>query len=171
MAASTVELLTPETREGIDRALEKYPADRRRQSAIMPALTLAQDQNGGWLTTELMDAVAAYLEVPPIAVYEVATFYSMYEHKPVGRHKICVCTNVSCQLCGSSEIVDHLKQRLGVDFGEVTEDGLFSLKEVECLAACGGAPMMQVGREYYENLTPRRVDEILEQLRKEAGHG
>ena len=172
MAASTVELLSPETRSGIGLALEKYPADRR-QSAIMPALTLAQDQNGGWLTTELMDAVAAYLGVPPIAVYEVATFYSMYEHKPVGRHKICVCTNISCQLCGSGTIVDHLKQRLGVGFGEVTEDGLFSLKEVECLAACGGAPMMQVGREYYENLTPQEVDKILDKLvlQEEADHG
>jgi NADH-quinone oxidoreductase subunit E len=168
MSQSVAELLSAETRSAIDAVLERYPEDRR-QSAVMPALTEVQNQNGGWLTTELMDAVAAYLRVPPIAVYEVATFYSMYEHKPVGKHKICVCTNISCQLCGSEGIVEHLKARLGIDFGETTEDGLFTLKEVECLAACGGAPMMQVGREYYEDLTPQRVDEILDRLEADNG--
>jgi NADH-quinone oxidoreductase subunit E len=111
-----------------------------------------------------MDQVADYLDLPPIAVYEVATFYSMYELKPVGRHKICVCTNVSCLVCGSDGIVDHLKQRLGIGFGETTADGKFSLKEVECLGACGGAPMMQIGKQYYENLTPELVDSILDGL-------
>lgn len=168
MSESVEDLLAAETRSAIDAMLERYPADRR-QSAVMPALTEVQARNGGWLTTELMDAVAAYLRVPPIAVYEVATFYSMYEHKPVGRHKICLCTNISCQLCGSDGIAEHVKARLGVDFGQTTGDGMFTLKEVECLAACGGAPMMQVGREYYENLTPQRVDEILDRLEKGDG--
>jgi NADH-quinone oxidoreductase subunit E len=147
----------------IDRELSKYPSDQK-QSAVMAALRIVQDEHDGWLTTELMDAVAEYLEMPPIAVYEVASFYSMYEHKPMGRHKLCVCTNVSCMLCGSDKIVEHLKNKLGIGFGEVTADGRFGLKEVECLAACGGAPMMQVGRTYYENLTVDRIDEILESL-------
>jgi NADH-quinone oxidoreductase subunit E len=111
-----------------------------------------------------MDDVAAYLDMPPIAVYEVATFYSMYEHKPVGRHKICLCTNVSCMINNCDSIYEHLKNRLGIGFGEVTEDGRFSIKEVECLGACGGAPMMQIGDKYYENLTPEIVDSILEEL-------
>nr|WP_236839369.1 NADH-quinone oxidoreductase subunit NuoE [Beggiatoa leptomitoformis] len=155
--------LSADLKAQIDRWIAKYPSDWKR-SAVMPSLTIVQEANGGWLTTELMDAVADYLEMEPIAVYEVATFYSMYEHKPVGRYKICVCTNVSCMLCGSDEIVEHLQQKLGVGFGEVTTDGKFSLKEVECLAACGGAPMMQIGNKYYENLTPTQVDEILASL-------
>lgn len=155
--------LTPESIQEIDKWLAKYPADQK-QSAVMPALTVAQDQNGGWLTTELMDAIADYLSMPKIAVYEVATFYSMYEHKPVGRHKICVCTNVSCMLCGSDDVVGHLRKKLGIGFGETTEDGKFSLKEVECLAACGGAPAMQIGDDYYEKLTPEKIDSILETL-------
>ena len=130
----------------------------------MPALTIVQEYNGGWLTRELMDDVATYLDMPPIAVYEVATFYSMYEHKPVGRHKICLCTNVSCMINGSDGILEHISNRLGIGFGQVTEDGRFSLKEVECLGACGGAPMMQIGDKYYENLTPEIVDSILEEL-------
>ncbi len=147
----------------IDKSIAKYPANQR-QSACMPALRIVQEQNGGWLTEELMDAVADYLGMPSIAVYEVATFYSMYEHKPVGRHKVCVCTNISCLLCGSDEIVDHLQSKLGIKFGEVTKDGKFSLKEVECLGACSGAPMMQIGREYFENLTPEKIDSILDGL-------
>ena len=111
-----------------------------------------------------MDQVADYLDMPPIAVYEVATFYSMYEHKPVGRHKICVCTNVSCMINGSDDIFEHLSNKLGIGFGEVTADGRFTLKEVECLGACGGAPMMQIGHTYYENLTPELVDQILDGL-------
>jgi NADH-quinone oxidoreductase subunit E len=158
-------LLTPENRAEIDTWIAKYPPEHKR-SAVMAALRIAQDQNGGWLTTELMDAVAAYLDMQPIAVYEVATFYSMYEMKPVGKHKICVCTNVSCMLRGSDEVVAHLKKKLGVSkFGEITPDGKFSLKEVECLAACGGAPMMQIGHTYYENLTPEKIDGILAELK------
>jgi len=155
--------LSKDVRQEIDHWLAKFPADQK-QSAVMPALTAVQNVNGGYLTTELMDAVAFYLEMPKIAVYEVATFYSMYEHKPVGKHKICVCTNVSCMLSGSKKIVTHLKQKLNIGFGEVTTDRRFSLKEVECLAACVGAPMMQIGDHYYENLTPEKIDSILEGL-------
>ena len=160
---SLIELLSTESRVEIDRWIAKYPVDQK-QSAVMAALRIAQDQNGGHLTAELMDAVAEYLEMAPISVYEVATFYSMYEMKPVGRHKICVCTNISCMLCGSEKIVKHLQEKLGVGFGEVTPDGRFSLKEVECLGACVGAPMVQIGENYYEHLTAEKVDKILDEL-------
>lgn len=157
------ELLTDTACAEIDKWLGKYPADQK-QSAVMAALRIVQDENGGWLTQELMDAVAEYLDMSPIAVYEVATFYSMYEHKPVGRHKICVCTNVSCMLRGSDDIVDHLEGKLGVKLGETTPDGKFTLKEVECLAACGNAPMLQIGHDYYEDLTTDKLDSILSKL-------
>ncbi|MCU7830095.1 MAG: NADH-quinone oxidoreductase subunit NuoE [Candidatus Thiodiazotropha sp. (ex Myrtea sp. 'scaly one' KF741663)] len=157
------ELFNPEVRAEIDRWVAKYPPEWK-QSAVMAALRIVQDDNGGWLTTDLMNDVAAYLDMPAIAVYEVATFYSMYELKPVGKHKVCVCTNVSCMINNADTIVEHLEKRLGITFGEVTEDGRFSLKEVECLGACGGAPMMQIGKQYYENLTPEIVDAILEGL-------
>ena len=147
----------------IETYLAKYPPDQR-QSAVMGALHAVQDDNGGFLTTELMDAIADYIDMPRIAVYEVATFYSMYELKPVGKHKISVCTNISCQICGADELVGHLNQKLGIKFGETTEDGRFTLKEVECLGACGGAPMFQIGRNYYENLTTEKVDQILDSL-------
>ncbi len=163
MSESKLHLISDESRKEIDENIAKYPADQR-QSACMPALRIVQDQNGGWLTNDLMDAVAEYLGMPEIAVYEVATFYSMYEHKPVGRHKICVCTNISCLLRDSDEIVDHLNKKLGIKFGEVTADGKFSLKEVECQGACAGAPMMAIGRTYYENLTPEKIDSILDGL-------
>jgi len=156
-------LFPPEVRSQIDREIAKYPPEWR-QSACMAALRIQQEAHGGWLTQGAMDAVAAYLDMPDIAVYEVASFYSMYELKPVGRHKVCVCTNVSCMVNGSDRIVDHLEKRLGVGFGGTTSDGRFTLKEVECLGACGGAPMMQVGKQYYENLTPEIVDSILDGL-------
>jgi NADH-quinone oxidoreductase subunit E len=156
-------LFAPEIRAQIDREIAKYPPGWR-QSACMAALRIQQEANGGWLSREAMDAVAAYLDMPDIAVYEVASFYSMYELKPIGRHKICVCTNVSCMVNGSDRIQDHLEKRLGVGMGETTADGRFTLKDVECLGACGGAPMMQVGKQYYENLTPEVVDSILDGL-------
>ena len=156
-------LFSAEIRAEIDQWIAKYPP-QWKQSAVMAALRIVQDANGGWLTTELMDQVAAYLGMPAIAVYEVATFYSMYELKPVGRHKICVCTNVSCMINDSDRIVSHLEKKLGVKLGGTTADGRFTLKEVECLGACGGAPMMQIGRQYYENLTPEIVDSILDGL-------
>jgi len=157
------QLISAESRVEIDKWVAKYPPEQK-QSAVMAALRIVQDANGGHLTTELMDAVADYLEMPRVSVYEVATFYSMYELSPVGRHKICVCTNISCMLCGSDEVVSHLKQRLGIGFGEMTPDGKYSLKEVECLGACVGAPMLQIGRQYHEHLTPESIDKILDGL-------
>lgn len=162
--SSKLALLAAPVRAEIDRWIAKYPPGER-QAAVMAALRIVQEANGGWLDTGLMDAVAEYLGMPPIAVYEVATFYSMYELEPVGRHKICVCTNISCLLCGSDEVVAHLEKRLGIKLGETTPDGRFTLKEVECLGACCGAPMMQIGRTYYEHLTPARIDEILAGLK------
>lgn len=146
----------------IDQELAKYPADRR-QSAVMAALRIAQEEHG-WVSKEVMELIAEYLGIPPIHVYEVATFYSMYEHKPVGKHKISVCTNVSCLLCGSGSVMDHLRNKLGIGPGETTSDGRITIKEVECLGACGGAPMMQVDRDYHEFLTAEKIDRILEGL-------
>ena len=159
-----LEVLDAHTREDIDHWLQKYPPQGRR-SAVLPALRAAQHQNNGYLTDDLMNAVAAYLDLPPIYVYEAASFYSMYELKPVGRHSISVCTNISCMLCGSDRIVAHIERKLGIKVGESTPDGRYYLKnEEECLAACCGAPMMMVDHVYYENLTPQKVDEILDAL-------
>jgi len=132
---------------------------------VLAALREAQHENGGWLTTELMDAVADYLDMPPIAVYEVASFYSMFELKPVGRHNIAVCTNISCLLRGGDTVLSYIEKKLGIKLGESTPDGKFYLKrEEECLAACCGAPMMQVDHVYYEHLTPEKVDQVLDSL-------
>ena len=146
----------------IEKELEKYPEDRK-ESAVMAALRIVQDEFR-WLSKEIMQEIADLLEMPAIHVYEVATFYSMYEHKDVGRHKICVCTNISCLLCGSRAVLDHLKEKTGVGPGETTADGRITIKEVECLGACGGAPMMQVDKDYFENLTTKSIDKILEGL-------
>ena len=146
----------------IQKELDKYPADRK-QSAVMAALRIVQDEYR-WVNKEIMQEIADLLEMPAIHVYEVATFYSMYEHKDVGQHKLCVCTNISCQLLGSQEVLDHLKKKIGIGPGETSADGRISIKEVECLGACGGAPMMQVDRDYFENLTPESIDKILEGL-------
>jgi NADH-quinone oxidoreductase subunit E len=149
--------------EEIDRWLERYPSDRRR-SAVLAALSIVQHEEG-YLSSEAMDAVAAYLGIPEMDVYEVASFYSMYNLKPVGRHTIAVCSNVSCMLRGADAIITHLEQKLGIRVGESTPDGRFYLKqEEECLAACCGAPMMQVNHVYHENLTPEAVDRILDEL-------
>lgn len=147
----------------IDKWLKRFPDDKKR-SALIPALMFVQKENGGWLTDAIIGGVADYLGVPKIYAMEVATFYSMFELKPVGRNKICVCTNISCMLCGSSDVVKYLQEKLNIGFGEITSDGKYSLKEVECLAACGGAPAMQIGDEYYENLTPEKIDKILAEL-------
>ncbi|MEZ5581718.1 MAG: NAD(P)H-dependent oxidoreductase subunit E [Candidatus Competibacteraceae bacterium] len=158
------EVLSEHVCAEIDRWLAKYPPDRK-QSAVLAALREAQHANGGFLTQDLLDAVAEYLELPSIAVYEVATFYSMFELKPVGRHSISICTNISCMLSGSDEIVNHLCNKLGIGVGESTPDGKFYLKrEEECLAACSFAPIMQVDHVYHENLTPEKVDRILDSL-------
>jgi NADH-quinone oxidoreductase subunit E len=158
------EVLSAHARAEIDRWLTRYPADRK-QSAVLAALREVQHENGGYLTTELMDAVADYLDLPPIAVYEVGSFYSMFELKPVGRHCISVCTNISCLLRGGDAILAHLEKKLGIRLGESTPDGKFYLKrEEECLAACCGAPMMQVNHVYHEHLTPEKVDRVLDSL-------
>ena len=160
---SLLALLSQEVRKEIDHWIEKYPVEQK-QSAVMAALRIVQEHHDGYLTDPLMDAVAGYLDMPRIAVYEVATFYSMYEHQPVGRHKICVCNSISCLLNGSQEILDYLQDKLAVKPGEVTADGRFSIKEVECLGACVGAPAVMIGKQYYENLTPEKIDKILEEL-------
>ncbi len=159
-----LEVLDEHTREEIEHWLSKYPSDRRR-SAVVAALRAAQHQNQGYVTETLMNAVAAYLELPPIYVYEAASFYSMIETEPVGRHSISVCTNISCMLRGGESILSHIEKKLGIKVGESTEDGKFHIKqEEECLAACCGAPMMMVDHVYYENLTPDKVDQILDAL-------
>ena len=157
--------LSARVRKEIDRWVKKFPEGRQR-SAVIGALQAVQHENQGYLTPELMDAVAEYLDLPSIQVYEVATFYSMLETKPVGRHSISVCTNISCMLRGSDEIVEHLEKKFGIKTGESTKDGKYYLRrEEECLAACCGAPMMMVGHDYYENLTPTKVDAVLEKLK------
>lgn len=163
MSAASQGMIQGDVQNRIDKWVARYPSDQP-QSAVMAALRIVQEANGGQLTTALMDEVADYLGMTPIAVYEVATFYSMYEHQPVGRHKLCVCTNISCMLRGSDELLDYMKQKLDVEVGQVTADGKFSIKTVECLGACGGAPMMMLGKDYYENLDEKRVDEILDGL-------
>jgi NADH-quinone oxidoreductase subunit E len=158
------ELLTTESRAAIDAWLEKYPPERKA-SAVLSALQIAQVQNGGWVSRELMDAVADYLEMPPLRVYEVGTFYSMIELEPVGRHLVSLCTNLSCMLCGAENLVAHVEGKLGIRLGETTPDGRITLKlEEECLAACAGAPMMTVNGHYHENLTIEKVDAILDGL-------
>ena len=157
-------ILSKHTLDEIDGWLKRYPADKKK-SAVLAALSAAQHQNNGFLTTELMDAVAAYLELSKIEVYEVASFYSMYELNPVARHNIAVCTNVCCMLMGSDTIVDHLEKKLDIKLGESTADGrIYLKKEEECLAACAGGPMMQVNHKYYTDLTPEKVDEIIDGL-------
>lgn len=155
------ELVSKQRMQDIDQWVAKYPADQK-QSAVMSALRIVQEEHG-YLTTELMDAIADYLEMPPIAVYEVASFYTMYEHQPTGRHLINVCTNISCMLRDSAEVVDHLEKKLSIKLGQTTDDGRFTLRAVECLGACVNAPMMQVDKDYHENLTPESIDKVLEQ--------
>ncbi|MCZ6497831.1 MAG: NAD(P)H-dependent oxidoreductase subunit E [Gammaproteobacteria bacterium] len=156
--------LSEHVREEIDHWVRKFPEGRQR-SAVIGALQAVQHENQGYLTPELMDSVAEYLDLPPIQVYEIATFYSLLETEPVGRYRISVCTNISCMLRGSGEIVEHLEKKLGIKTGESTEDGKFYLnREEECLAACCGAPMMMVDHDYHENLTPAKVDAVLEKL-------
>lgn len=157
-------ILSEHARHEIDHWLAKFPPDQKR-SAVLAALREVQHENHGYLTVELMDAVAQYLGLEPIDVYEVASFYSMFETRPVGRHSIAVCTNISCMLRGADDIVAQVEKKLGVKLGESTPDGRFYLKpEEECLAGCCGAPMMQVDHVYHEHLTPERVDQILDAL-------
>ena len=162
--SETDNILSAHTREEIDDWIKRYPEDKKK-SAVLAALRAAQHQNNGYLTTELMDAVADYLQLSKIEVYEVGSFYSMYELNPVARHNVAVCTNVCCMLMGSDTIVDHLEKKLGIKLGESTADGrIYLKKEEECLAACAGGPMMQVNHKYYTDLTPEKVDEIIDSL-------
>ncbi len=153
-------LLSPAAHREIEQECTKYPPDRR-QSALLAALRIAQDEHR-WLSDALIEDVAEVIGVPVVRAYEVATFYSMYQLKPVGKNVIRLCTNISCMLRGCDAIQQHLEQKLGIRMGQTTADDRFTLQEVECLCACAGAPMMQVNRDYHENLTPERVDEILE---------
>ena len=156
--------LSDHVKEEIDRWRARFPEDRQR-SAVIGALHAVQHENGGYLTPELMGEVAEYLDLPAIHVYEVATFYSMFQTKPVGRHNVSICTNISCMLRGADNIVEHVENKLGIKLGESTEDGrIYLKKEEECLAACCGAPMMMVNHRYHENLTIDAVDEILDGL-------
>lgn len=158
------DLLSSATRATIDAWLEKYPAEQR-QSAVLCAMQATQAQNGGWVTRDLMDAVADYLGLLPVQVYEVGTFYSMIELEPVGRNMVALCTNISCMLCGAESLVEHIEKKLGIGLGETTPDGRITLKlEEECLAACSGGPMMTVNGHYHERLTPEKVDAILDGL-------
>jgi len=162
---SKTELLSAHTRREIDHWVAKFPPQRQR-SAVLSALRAAQEQNHGHLTAELMDAVAAYLHLPPIQAYEVASFYSMFETHPCGRHHVSVCTNISCMLRGGEDIAAYVENKLGIRTGESTADGrIFLKREEECLAACTGAPMMMVDHVYYENLTPETVDQVLDALK------
>lgn len=147
--------------------IARYP-EGRQKSALLPLLHLAQEENEGWLSVEAMDYVAELLQLKSIEVYEVATFYSMYNLKPVGRHVFEVCQTGPCMLNGSDEIIEYIKQKLGINIGETTPDGMFTLKTVECLGACGYAPMMQMGKHYKEHLTPEKVDQIIEECRNAA---
>ena len=161
---SDSKLLPASARAAIRESAGRFPPGRQR-SAVLDALRLAQEENEGWLSVELMDEVAEELALPPIQVYEVATFYSMFEVRPVGRHCVSVCTNISCWLRGGQELLRHLENRLGISVGESTSDGRIFLKEEEeCLAACTGAPMMMVGHSYHENVTPDEADRIIERL-------
>jgi NADH-quinone oxidoreductase subunit E len=156
--------LSDATRAHIDAWAAKFPPDRRR-SAVIQGLMAAQEQNGGWLSDEVIAAVAKYLGIPPVWAYEVASFYSMFDLEPVGRHKVAVCTNISCWLNGGEDIVRHCENRLGIRHGQSTPDGRVFLKvEEECLAACAGAPMMVVDGHYHEKLTPAKVDALLDGL-------
>ena len=161
-------MLSDSARAKIDREIAKYPPDQR-QSAVMSALAIVQEENGH-LTSELMDRVAQYLRMPSIAVYEVASFYAMYDLKPVGKHKVCICTNLPCALSGATEAAQHLKKRLGIDYGGTTADGQFTLQEGECFGACGDAPVALVNNKtMLIGMTPQRIDEWLQRTRDGGG--
>jgi len=162
--AGKKDLLNEETCTKIDHWMAKFPPEHKR-SALIQALMAAQDQNGGWISKDLIEAVADYLDLPPVWAYEVVSFYSMFDTSPVGRHKVNICTNISCWLNGAEDIVDHVEKRLGIRLGETTADKRITLVvEEECLAGCCGAPMMVVDGHYHENLDVQKVDKILDGL-------
>ena len=153
-------MLSQAALDEIEQECTKFPAERR-QSALLAALRIAQDEHR-WLSDELIEYVAGIIDVPAVRAYEVATFYAMYQLKPTGENVIHLCTNISCMLRGCDKIQQHIENKLNIKMGETSEDGKFTLQEVECLCACAGAPMMQINRDYHENLTPERIDKILE---------
>jgi NADH-quinone oxidoreductase subunit E len=157
-------MLTTDSLRKIDREVAKYPPDQK-QSAVMSALIVAQDEKG-WLSSETMDFVAGYLGMPPVAVYEVATFYSMYNLKPMGRHKLTLCTCLPCGLQGALDAADHLRERLGIDFNETTPDGRFTLKEGECMGACAMAPVLLVNnKKMHDYMSKEKLDQLIESLK------
>jgi NADH-quinone oxidoreductase subunit E len=153
----------------VKELISHYP-DGKQKSALIPILHIAQDEFGGWLDAPVMDYVAEILHILPIEVYEVATFYSMFNMKPVGRHLLEVCRTGPCMLNGSDEIIDYIKEKLGISEGETTPDGLFTLKPAECLGACGYAPMMQLGKTFREHLTKEKIDQLILELRGQANN-
>jgi NADH-quinone oxidoreductase subunit E len=158
-------MLSAESLKKIDREIAKYPAEQK-QSAVMAALIIAQDQIG-WLPTEVMDAVAAYLGMQPVAVYEVATFYNMYNLEPVGKHKLTICTCLPCGLSGALDAAEHLKHRLGIDYGQTTPDGNFTLKEGECMGACAMSPVLLVNnKRMCDRMSNDRLDALIDELAK-----
>ena len=162
---SDTNILSTHVRDEIDRWTARFPEGKHR-SAVIGALHAAQHDNDGYLSVELLNGVADYLKLPTIQVYEVATFYSMFQTQPVGRHNVAICTNVSCMLRGADDVVEYVESKLGIKLGESTEDGrIYLKKEEECLAACCGAPMMMVDHKYHENLTPEILDKILDRLK------
>jgi len=156
--------LSQSVKKKIDESLKKFPSDKKR-SALLDSLMFAQENNNGYLTNDLIESVAYYLDQPVISAYEVATFYSMYELNPVGKYHINICTSISCMLKGSDDIVKYLKKILKINVNEVTKDGKFSLKTVECLGACVHAPMLLLNREYHENLTYKKIDQLIKELK------
>ena len=164
-STSKIHLLTDHTRHEIDGWVARFPEGKQR-SAVLSALRFAQEQNDGFLTPDLMEAVAEYLKLPSIQVFEVASFYSMFETHPCGRHHVSVCTNIACMLNGSDEVVAYIEKKLGIKTGESTPDGrIFLKREEECLAACVGAPMMMVDHHFHEHLTPESIDRVIDELK------
>ena len=160
--------ISAKNKESINAWLKKYPADKRR-SAVVAALLMVQEQNQGWLSDASMEAVAEYLQISKIEVFEVATFYDMFELKPIGRHKVSICTNISCMLAGSEKIVACVEEKLGIKMGETTPDGKFTLRESECLAACGNAPVCQVDdKRYHEDLSVEKITALLDTLSEDG---
>jgi NADH-quinone oxidoreductase subunit E len=151
----------------VQQIIARYPQGKQK-SALLPVLHIAQEEFGGWLDVPVMDYVASLLNILPIEVYEVATFYSMYNLKPVGRYVFEVCQTGPCMISGSDDIIEYIKLKLGIKVGETTADGLFTLKTVECLGACGYAPMMQLGKHFREHLTPQKIDAIIEECSRNA---
>lgn len=151
----------------IQEIITRYP-EGKQKSALIPALHIAQAESGGWLDVPVMDHVAEILNLNPVEVYEVATFYTMFNLKPVGKYVLEVCQTGPCMVCGSDKIINHIKQKLNIEVGETSADGLFTLKPSECLGACGYAPMMMLGKNYKEHLTVEKVDELIEELRNQA---